>query len=291
MSKFFNIILIATIILLSAQCKEVETAVITDPSQLPLFDSTYVSSSNIAEVPKNVLMEEFSGVRCANCPAGTLKTKEISSNNPGRVTVMAIHSNFLAAPYDDSPDLRNDDAQEMALAPLGPIGGKPSTYINRTIFGSAVNIVVPDPNTWESFVNQELATTTPIDMKLESIFQDINERTVRYRITLNFAQQATGVNLGFALTESNIKAEQLDGSTKIKDYKHEHVLRSFIGSIYGETLTASIEANTVIIKEFEIDLDDEDFDPAIEWKMENMELVAFTRSSDQKIINSTHIEL
>jgi len=71
---------ILSVILLSvffSQCKEIPPAVIVDPSQIALFDTTYVSPTAIPMAQKNVLMEEFSGVKCSNCPKGNAKSKRL----------------------------------------------------------------------------------------------------------------------------------------------------------------------------------------------------------------------
>lgn len=291
-----NIFIPLTAIIIGlVSCKEVPQEVILDPSQLALFDTTYISSTAIAPVPNNVMMEEFSGVRCANCPDGNTKTHDIYLTNPQRVTIVTVHSDFLAAPYTGEIDLRTEDANTLETT-LGPTGGKPTTFINRKKLEDPTKIVISGAgqaklNAWQTYVNDELATMTPIALDLELIYSDVVERKFRYRVTLSFAQDMTNINLGFILTESGMKTTQKDGITEIENYEHEWVLRDFITSILGEPLTENLAANTVIVKEFEIDLDDEDFNPSGIWKLDNMELVAFLRASDESIINVAKVEL
>jgi len=273
------------------QCEEEPTSVITDPSQIALLDSTYVSSSTINPVQKKVLMEEFSGVKCSNCPAGNAKTHEIYNANSGNVIVVTVHSNFLASPYPGSPDLRNPDAQALSLAPLGPVPIKPSTYINRIKYAAFTNRAVIDIDEWENLVNAELALTSPIDINLETVYVKANERKFRYRVTLKFAEAMQDISLGFLLNESEIIAEQLDGSTHIEDYEHEFVLRDFITAIIGENISTTIEANTVIIKEFEIDLNEAEYNEEGDWEIENMHLVAFIRAANDEILQSAEVAL
>jgi len=273
------------------QCKEVDTPVIINPSQVSLFDTTYISSTAITETPKNVLLEEFSGVKCSNCPKGNQKTKLFHSTYPSRITVLTVHNDFLASPYPNNVDLRCEDADILAAAPIGPVPSKPSTYINRIKYPSFTYRVVDDIDSWENFINAEMAMSSPINMVLEKIYVDVNERKFRYRVTLSFSEAMQNLSLGFALSESEIIAEQLDGSTHIYDYEHEWVLRGFITSVLGESLSEEIVANTVIIKEFEIDLDESDYNPNGDWKINNMEVVAFIRTNNEEILQSTKVEL
>lgn len=291
-----NLFLVLTAITFGLiSCKEVPQQVILDPSQLALFDTTYVSGTTIEPVPNNVLMEEFSGVRCSNCPDGNAETHTIYESNPERITIVTVHSDFLAAPYSGDIDLRTEDANTMETI-LGPTGGKPSTFINRKKLEDPNKIVISGAgpaklNAWKDYVSDELAKTTAVDLKLELILADLNARTFRYRITISFAEAMNNVNLGFLLTESGMETTQKDGNDEIEDYEHEWVLRTFITSILGEPLIEDLAANTIIIKEFEIDLNSADFNPGADWKMENMELVSFLRASNDEILNVAKVEL
>lgn len=287
---------ISVIILGLSSCKEVPQEVVLDPSQLALFDTTYISSTPILPVPNNVMMEEFSGVRCVNCPDGNAKTKAIHAANPERVTIVTVHSNFLASPIGTDQDLRCADANALVDG-LGPIGGKPSTFINRKSLEDPLKIVISGAgpaklSAWQTYVNNELTLTTPIGLDLELIYVNVEERKFRYRVTIKLSEASSNINLGFLLTESGIVTEQdIQGSQSIEDYEHEWVLRDFITSVLGEPLTENLQANTVIVKEFEIDLDDADYNPSANWKIDNMELVAFLRASNESIINVAKVEL
>ena len=118
---------------------------------------------------------------------------------------------------------------------------------------------------------------------------DETERTVRYRITLSYNTDAPNHNLGFYLTESEIIAEQLDGSVKVSNYEHEFVLRKSITPVIGTNVANSVDANTVIIKEFEIDIDDYDTDGI--WIMNHMYIVAFIRLDNDDIETATMVEI
>lgn len=294
MSQYLFLVLAASILGLSA-CKEVPQEVVLDPSQLALFDTTYVSETTINPVPNNVMMEEFSGVRCVSCPAGNAATHDIHSANPQRVTIVTVHSDFLAAPIGDDEDLRCDDANAVVDV-LGPIGGKPSTFINRKKLEDPSKIIISGAgqaklNAWSTYVNNELALTTPVALELDLVYSDVIERKFRYRATLKFSETMTNISLGFLLTESGMKTNQDSQGATLENYEHEWVLRDFITSILGEPLTEELVANTVIVKEFEIDLDDEDFNPSASWIIDNMELVAFLRASDESILNVAKVEL
>jgi len=279
--KYTQFLILAFFSVAFFSCEEEGPIIILEESEVPLVDTSYLSTSTINAVPKNVLFEEFSGVRCANCPIGNEITHDLVINNPGRIAAVTVHSDFLAAPYDDYPDLRTEDANLIANT-LGPVGSKPSCFINRKIING--QRLVNSPNTWSSYVDDELAMTSDVDIQLEIIYTDLVERIFRFQVTLMYASEVTDLNLGVYLTESGIISEQLNSTVKEEDYEHEYVLRKSIFPVIGTPITETIAANTVIIKEFEIDLDDYDSDDV--WELENMHLVSFLRQADDEVVNA-----
>ncbi|MCB0537800.1 MAG: Omp28-related outer membrane protein [Chitinophagales bacterium] len=275
-----KVFLIITLFAILYGCKEEGPFINFEEEQDTLVDTLYISTTPIQQVNKNVLFEEFSGVRCSNCPAGNQATHTIYQDKGDRFVPVTVHSDFLAYPYSNTQDLRTAEANEIANS-LGPVGQKPAAFISRKVIGSS-RLQTSLAN-WSSTVDNVLAENSVLDINLEISEANVSERTIRYRVTLSYSGAASNQNLGFFLTESEIVATQLDGSTEIENYVHEFVLRKAITPIIGSPLPTSIEANTVIIKEFEIDLDNEDFDPDKIWDINHMHLVAFVRLSNDDI--------
>lgn len=282
MKKGSLILLVAITVLLS--CKEKGPFINFEEDQETLVDTLYISTTPIPQVGKNVLFEEFSGVRCSNCPAGNQATHVIYADKGNRFVPVTVHSDFLGFPYENTQDLRTPEANEIAST-LGPVGQKPSAFVSRMVIGGQrLQTLLAQ---WHSTVNNILAENAMVDINLEIVETNITERTLRYRVTLSYSGSANNQNLGFFLTESEIVATQLDGSNQIANYVHEFVLRKAITPVIGSPLPTQIEANTVIIKEFEIDLDNEGFDPNKNWNIEHMHLVAFVRLSNDEIETAT----
>lgn len=267
-------------------CQEDGPFINFEENQESLVDTSYLSTTPIPSENRNVFFEEFSGVRCSNCPAGNGATNAIYAAKGDRFVPVTVHSDFLALPYGTDQDLRNVEANEIANS-LGPVGQKPSTFINRKIINGVR--LQGSIGTWAGLVDAELALGSFVNLNLEVVNADETERTVRYRITLEYSADAPNHNLGFYLTESEIETEQLDGSTPIYDYVHEFVLRKAITPVIGTNVGANVIQNTVIIKEFEIDIDDYDSDAI--WVMNHMHLVAFIRLDNDEIETATMVDL
>jgi len=285
MKKLFYSLGTILILALSA-CEEEGPIIILEEGQVALVDTSYISGTPLSPVPANVLFEEFSGVRCSNCPSGNEETHNIVVANPGRIVPVTVHSDFLAAPYEGYQDLRNDDANAIADN-LGPVGSKPSCFINRKIING--QRLVNSPSIWSGIVANELTNQSDVAIRLEIVSYDLVERSFRYKVTLEYAAAASGHSLGFYVTESEIIAEQLNLTVKIFDYEHEYVLRKSLTPIIGNPITTDLVPNIVVIKEFIVDLDE--FDADAIWKMEHMHLVAFIRQSNDDIVNAATIDL
>jgi hypothetical protein len=267
-------------------CKEEGPFINFEEDQVSLVDTSYLSSTPIASMNRNVMFEEFSGVRCSNCPSGNSATNAIYAAKGNRFVPVTVHSDFLALPYGTDQDLRNVDANEIANS-LGPVGQKPSTFVNRKVLNGIR--LQGSIGTWAGLVDAELALSSFVNLNLEIVSANETERTLRYRITLEYSSNAPNHNLGFYLTESEVESEQLDGSTPIYDYVHEFILRKSITPVVGTNVGATIVQNTVIIKEFEIDIDD--YDTNAVWVMVHMHLVAFIRLDNDDIETAVMVDL
>ena len=112
----------------------------------PAVDFSVPIASDTVTVPfdatlstqeRNVLLEDFTGVRCVNCPDGHLVAASIiNTYSPGRVVVVAEHDTLglLTGPYPFGHyDFRTTEAKDI-IALLGGISSKPIGAIDRKYF-------------------------------------------------------------------------------------------------------------------------------------------------------------
>ena len=114
MNKYIIGYIALAISILSA-CEEEGPFINFEEDQASLVDTSYLSSTPIPSADKNVLFEEFSGVRCSNCPSGNGATHTIYAAKGARFVPVTVHSDFLALPYGTDQDLRNEDANTIAI--------------------------------------------------------------------------------------------------------------------------------------------------------------------------------
>ena len=224
-----------------------------------LVDTTYLAATLDTVQQKRVLLEDFTGVRCDNCPKGSEQAEKFDSLYPGRMVIVGVHSGFLDSSYAGYPSMHNAQSNELENM-LQPFPGKPSAGIDRVYTNNYILQVVI--SSWAGIVNQQLAATTPVNVYLTSTY-DAATRTVKARVTLNYTANVTEANrLTVMVTEDSINAAQLqhDGSVD-NNYLQRHVLRACLTSSAGETITATKEPKRVIIKEFKISPVPADWNP------------------------------
>ncbi|MCP4120200.1 MAG: Omp28-related outer membrane protein [Bacteroidetes bacterium] len=270
------------------QCEEEGPFIILEPTIGLVSDTTYISVVPVVAEQRAVLLEEFSGVRCPNCPEGNMKAEELETDFPGRVIVVTAHSDFLADPIGDDIDLRSDDADDLSTL-IGGITSKPSASVNRKQFAGESKIAVRNVSSWEQYVSDELAITTPVNIVPEILSVDGVARTISFKVTFSYSQMSTGHSVGISLTESGLIADQRDGVMTAEDYEHHSVLRKSLTPIIGTPLAGDQSVDQVIIQEYLFDLDD--YEVSTDWIISSMELTVYILDADGVVVHAARVEL
>ena len=74
-----------------------------------------INRSQVSAEPQNkkILLEEFTGIHCGNCPDGHAMAKKLHTAKPEDVFIIAVHAGYYAEPGADQADLRTDDGIEL----------------------------------------------------------------------------------------------------------------------------------------------------------------------------------
>jgi hypothetical protein len=268
-------------------CKEVPPFIDFSPEikDTSLTDTNYVLATVPQQMPRKVLLEDFTGVRCVNCPAAQAKAKQISDANPGRIVLIALHATNFADPYPESKaNYRTAEADNiydmLGKAPGLPIGG-----VDRNLFAGETRILVPY-NKWESYTNQKLAVASPLNLQIDKEFSEQN-RELQVKITVTYTEDIQEQNyLSVALLESKIIDYQLTPTGKVPDYEHNHALRKMLTPYNGTQLKAQLQKGRVFVKEYKFVLPQE-------WNAENIEIAAFVheRINTFEVLQAEQVKL
>ena len=210
-------------------------------------------------VARHVLIEDFTGQKCANCPTATQVIEQIGREFPEAIIPVAIHSGDLGVlptaeePYGLATELGNEYYRHWGIdmQPLGVID-RSDGKLNHPL--------------WMAKVKKDLQDRplAPIDIRIG--FND--EQTAVSIDVVAVKDSAAQGHIQAWLTEDSITALQYmpDGS-KNNSYLHQHVLRTSLNGSWGDDVSVS-NANSQ--QSFSYDL------PAnTEWKKEHLAVVAF----------------
>ncbi len=227
------------------------------------------------EAPRSVLIEEYTGVRCVNCPAGSEALQALIGVYGERLAVVSFHAGFFAPPYPESKyDFRTPDSNNL-LNFLGSPLGYPAAVVNRRLFEGEPRLQLGQGQ-WAGYVAQEIALPAKVKIDLQRSYTPTN-RQLRLTVNLQIleALNTSDVRLSVALTEDDIEDVQLTPNGKQANYKHQHVLRDMLSNFDGNPLTESLLPGAKISRTFEYTL------PA-GWRAEKCKLVVFVHLGGDK---------
>lgn len=241
--------LLAGGVLLLAGCDEIEEeARLTGP--LPF------------EIRKNVLIEDFTGQGCLNCPLAADKVHELQETyGAEHVVAVAVHGGSLsisAAQGGLATQQGNDYVGHWGVEAF------PQGMVDRS--GGLM-----DYAQWTGKAFERLQRPAAVGILLQNAY-DAQTRTLLVHVSLTAAQALGGAHLQLWLTEDDVTGLQaMPEGTVNRDYVHQHVFRAAVNGLWGQEVTLEEGAQrsydcTAVLEEG--------------WKPENVRIVAFVYDDD-----------
>lgn len=255
-----------TALLCFSGCEEI-------PPKLTLIESGGGTGSNeLSTQQRGILIEEFTGVRCVNCPAGAEAIAQLKEIYQERLIPVSLHTGFFANPYPESLiDFRTNDADAQETF-IGAPQGYPSAVINRKRFQGEPGLQLGRAS-WAGYIAQELSAEPAIAIGLTTEFNDANgDLSIDVELLGRTGTDGRVSFLTVQILESKIEDVQLTPEGKKADYLHEHALRKAVTSPLGESIGAFTPGQT-FSKSFTSDIPG-DYNPA------QIEVVAFVHYAD-----------
>lgn len=268
--RFLNLFFAAAFMLFVASCEE-------QPVVIPEFTAE--------DTGRVVLIEEITGVKCPNCPAGAATIENLKESFPNRVISIAYHSPpFLVDPLAESQyDFRRDEAQAISDY-IGQAIGKPSAAINRVKFDSEQRTWVESVDNWGGHVQSQLEEAPDLKLQITNTY-DAATRELNIQVTGTPFQTTTGAyKLHVMMVESHIIDPQLDQTQEIEDYEHNHVFHDMISSgVSGDAFATGLTQGEDVVKNYNYTLPTNEQDPKVPWVAENCEVIAFVTKEDGSV--------
>jgi hypothetical protein len=209
MKRILYLIIPVAIMAFSGCAKKTDTpptSTTTPPVVVPLASST---PSN-----KNVVLEDFTGVRCGYCPNGHILAKAFVDAYPGKVFVIATHAGQYATAMNGWPDYTTEFGESIRAQTN--LAGYPAGTINRHRFTSPVpqnpGGMALNRGDWQTAGSQIMEETAPVNLGLKTTW-DAASRTLTVTSETYYTADETAVNhLNIAMVEDGIVGLQEDYS-------------------------------------------------------------------------------
>ena len=209
-----------------------------------------------ASVERCVLIEDFTGQRCPNCPDAADEIEKLIEQYGDAIIAVSIHSGPLGFHtnsrfYGLATDIGDSyyNHWNLEFQPVGMIDrSTPSEY-----------------TAWGTLVRGELQKTAPVEIELLVSVTDSLQLSID--TSVKGVDGDTQGKLQLWIVEDKITAFQMmpDG-TRNDTYTHRHVFRDAVNGQWGEDIT--VQEGYTIVKDYMFPID-------VEWKTENLLVIAF----------------
>lgn len=216
-----------------------------------------------AEVGRAILIEDFTGQRCINCPTGTeIINGIVDTYGEDNVIAVGIHSGPLGfAGNSKTVGLMTDTGNEYYTRwDKENKMGQPWVVFNRK--------TSPDShyNNWAAMVGTIISEKANLSVKIANAY-DAATRTLTTTVGADGVNGTVNGKLQVWIVEDGVKALQMmpDGSAN-KEYVHNHVFRAAVNGTWGEDVT--VKEGETTTKQYSYKLPEA-------WNADNIAIVAF----------------
>lgn len=211
-------------------------------------------------VNRSVLIEDFTGQRCVNCPNAADEIHKLQQEYGEDVVIaVGIHGGPLSVE-------NNPERNIVGLAT--ETGDNYNSYwnIEQWPMGMVNRGGVCPYTDWKARVREELAKEAPVSLGVDFRFDDSGKDLIARVVVEGTVGHVDG-KMQLWVVENNITAIQLmpDGNANT-DYVHQHVFRTAVNGEWGEDI--SLNEGESLKKDYS-------FSPADLWNSDNLALVVF----------------
>lgn len=216
-----------------------------------------------AEVGRAILIEDFTGQKCINCPTGTeIINSIVDTYGEDNVIAVGIHSGPLGfAGNSKTVGLMTDTGNEYYTRwDKENKMGQPWVIFNRK--------TSPDShyNNWAAMVGTIISEKANLSVKIANAY-DAATRTLTTTVGADGVNGTVNGKLQVWIVEDGVKALQMmpDGKSN-KEYIHNHVFRAAVNGTWGEDVT--VKEGETTTKQYQYVLPET-------WNADNIAVVAF----------------
>ena len=270
-------IALTIVVFAMASCDRLKGPYIIEPlvaqsDTIPLMEADTANFDGLVVV----LLEDYTGVKCNNCPEAGALALQLQEQNEGHLVVLGVHPRTaLQNPAGGFPDFRTDDGNIWNSE--FQITGYPSGLVNRTgVLGQAE---------WTAAVNNAIGGAAPVRLIIKTEYDDAS-RELKLSIHSKFLQNVTSddVRLTVCMMEDNIIGKQITPDGVDENYTHRHVFR---GTADRQTWGSVLDAQASIIEAGRNFITNMKFNVSEDYNADEFYIVAFISDNNTKQVLMT----
>lgn len=236
------------------------------------------------EVARTVLLEDFTGQRCSNCPEAHERIEALVEQYGDNIIPVSVHAGGLAI----SVDRTNFEYNYVGLmtadgssydSRYNTLQTWPAGTVNR---GSTLN-----HSSWAAAIRNAISEETNLSISLTATVNDGG--TISIASTLKPTANLKG-NYQLWITEDGIVARQkLPDNSDDNNYVHNHVFRAAVNGTWGEETALTSGVKTDLTHSIAVRNTDKE-----RWDVNNLSVVAFfynesgvVQAARTKVVSST----
>lgn len=229
---------------------------------------------DLNSVYRKVLIEEYTGHRCTNCPDGHRELEALKGRYGDTLVAIGIHAGTFARPIGDfTADYQTEEGTTLYTDYGVANVGTPAGVVNRAQYNNSYALGV---SSWQQSIAQGKQQPCVAAIQTITVFQP-NTITVHTKTTF-LTDYSNPVQLALYIIEDDIISPQKDGEETIQDYVHKHVLRGSMNGTYGTLLSENGGAvnGESLLKSYQLDYSGKN------WNIANCSVIAILMDATTK---------
>lgn len=192
-----------------------------------------------------VLLEEYTGHKCNNCPLATQKAHKMAEYYGGKVILMSVHATDLALP-DPKYVLDLMTPEGTYWCTKYALSYVPRALVNRAIVGSGYPV---NSDKWGVAIEEQMAKGVRAFVKVSASYNG-SSKEVTASVTTWFKQAlSSNAKINLFILEDSIQGLQANKDTAagptpdIDPYFFNYTFRAAMTDKDGDQLTPTVEVN------------------------------------------------
>lgn len=267
MKTFLKFALLFALLLSIYSCDEIEP---------PYTENS--TGIDTTKYEQKILLEEYTGFRCGNCPEATEIAHSIKEKYPDNVILLSVHAGGYAKPTSAHPyDFRTPIGDELDNFFGCSKAGNPNGMVNRIGFPNKTHIL--REGQWESTITSLLGNSPKLTITIITNY-DSSNRKISVNTKFKFLEESSpNYHICIYIAEDSVVQYQRDDRKTppdIENYVHNNVLRGGITSTWGEKISdVALAKGTIVEKKFEYVIPSDK-----DWRPNKLKVIAFVHDKD-----------